>query len=147
MAIELRWLRAKDSDLAEIAAQLNGADSEVSIKQFSAESLRRFLSDPLRYYLIATVDGKLAGALHGYVHLHPTGVSYAYIDEVDTIEEYRRQGVATAMMREALAVAKQQGASEVWLGTEHDNEAAKALYQSLSPTEIEHGPIFSYKIN
>jgi hypothetical protein len=37
-------------------------------------------------------------------------------------------------------------AAKPWLGTEHDNEAAKALYNKLKPSEIENGPIFIYKL-
>lgn len=146
MEIKLRRLKATDTDLAAIAAQLNAADSEVSIKNFSEQSLRNFLSNRDNFYLLAYRGDDIAGAVHGYVLLHPTGVKYLYIDEVDTMASHRRQGVATGMMRETFAIAQEYGCSEAWLGTEHDNEAAKALYLSLSPSEIENGPIYTYKI-
>lgn len=142
----LRRLTASDPDLLDLAAQLNAADSEVSIKDFSEASLKQFIVDPSRFYLIASMDGELAGAVHGYALLHPTGVTYLYVDEVDTIKQYRRQGVAKAMMEEVFRMAKEMDASEVWLGTEHDNEPAKALYLNLGPTEIENGPIYSWKV-
>lgn len=144
-SITIRRLKATDSDLAELAAQLNASDSEVSIKDFTAESLRNFLSDDQRFYLIATIDGQLAGAVHGYRHLHPTGVKYVYIDEVDTVAQYRRQGVAGTMLQATLDLAAEYGAEEAWVGTEHDNAAAKALYEKFHPYEITNGPIYSYK--
>ena len=145
--IILRRLKADDHDLATIAAELNEADSEVSLKSFSESSLEDFLSDSERFYLIATIDGHIAGAVHGYALHHPTGVKYLYIDEVDTMEGYRRRGVAGQMMAEAFKIGRELHCDEAWLGTEHDNEPAKALYLGLKPTEIENGPIYTWKLN
>ena len=36
--------------------------------------------------------------------------------------------------------------SELWVATEHDNEAAKALYEKLGPTETDHGPTFAFTL-
>ena len=145
--IELRRLNSNDTDLAAIAAELNTADSEVTFKTFSADSLAQFLRLSPNFYAIARVDGKLAGAIHGYLLQHPTGVKYLYIDEVDTIKEFRRRGVARAMMLEAFKIGRELGAAEAWLGTEHDNEPAKALYISLHPSETENGPIYTFKLD
>lgn len=144
--VQLRRLEQSDSDLGDLAAQLNAADSEVSIKDFSALSLQKFLEDPDNFYLLATIEGELAGAVHGYKLLHPTGAAYLYIDEVDTVKRFRRQGVARAMLNEAFRIGRELGCMEVWLGTEHDNEPAKALYDGLGPNEVENGPIYTWKL-
>jgi ribosomal protein S18 acetylase RimI-like enzyme len=144
--ITLRRLTPTDPNLADIATQLNASDSEVTFKQFTAASLKQFLESGPTFYLIATIDSQLAGAVHGYLLLHPTGVKYLYIDEVDTVVQYRRQGVAKAMMAEAFNIGRELGAQEAWLGTEHDNEPAKALYEGLKPSEIENGPIYTFKL-
>jgi ribosomal protein S18 acetylase RimI-like enzyme len=144
--LQLRRLNSSDTNLALIAAQLNEADSEVSVKNFSAESLQKFLSDPDNFYLVATIDDQLAGAVHGYKLLHPTGVAYLYIDEVDTVKNFRRQGVARMMVEESLKIAKELGCAEAWLGTEHDNEPAKALYEGFKPDEVDNGPIYTWHI-
>jgi ribosomal protein S18 acetylase RimI-like enzyme len=146
MAATIRRLKPTDQDLAQIAAGLNAADSEVTYKTFTAESLREFVADDRRFYLIATTRGRIAGMLHGYCLLHPSGVKIVYIDEVDTVAQYRRNGVATALMRAAFGVARDYGAAEAWLGTEHDNTAAIALYEGLHPSETDNGPIYTYKI-
>lgn len=143
--IELRWLKADDADLAEIAAELNTDDWETG-PSFSAETLQKFLARDDRLYLVAYLDGKLAGAIHAYIYPHPAGATNLYIDEVDTREGARQKGVATAMMNEVFRMAKERGIDEAWLGTEHDNEAALALYHSLKPDEEENGPTFSWKI-
>ena len=146
-AIRLRRLEAADQDLATVARELNQADAEVSLKSFSEASLRDFVSDPERFYLLAYINDHIAGAVHGYALHHPAGLKYLYIDEVDTMAAYRRQGVARQLMAAAFALGRELGCSEAWLGTEHDNEPAKALYQSLRPDEVENGPIYTWKLS
>lgn len=143
--VTLRRLKPEDPDIAPLAAGLNSRDWDGSINDFTAESLTRFLEDDDHIYLVAFVDSSLAGAAHAYLLQHPDGSRYLYIDEVDTKMPYRRRGVATALMRGLLRLAGEYGADEAWLGTEDDNEAAKALYESFSPDEVEHGPIYSFK--
>lgn len=144
--IRVRRLKAGDADLAEIAAQLNAADSEVSVKNFSAGAFKEFLADKSRVYLLAYYGDEIAGAVHGYTLLHPTGIIYFYVDEVDTLAGHRRRGVATALMREAFVVARALGARELWLGTEHDNAGAIAFYTGLKPDETENGSIYTWKL-
>ncbi len=148
MAIKLHWLKRDDPDLTKIAAALNAPGWEFDGKPpFTAESLREFLSDDRRFYLLGYLDDKVAGAFHGYYYLHPTGENYVWLDEVDVNEAYRRRGLAKAMMQEVFRYAEDRGAKEVWLGTEADNVAALALYRSLKPTETENGPTFSWKLS
>ncbi len=144
--IQLRYLKSTDTDLGAIAAELNAADWEASVKDFSAKDFENFLSSSDRYYLIASIGDEIVGAIHGYKLLHPTGVTYMYIDEVDTMANHRRKGIAKSMMQSVFELAKEWGCDQAWLGTEHDNDAAKALYIGLKPFEIENGPIYSYKI-
>ena len=71
---------------------------------------------------------------------------FVVISEYVGIVAFRRRGVAKAMMRETFNIGRQLGATEAWLGTEHDNEPAKALYLDLHPSETENGPIYTFKL-
>lgn len=144
--ITLRRLKSTDTDLAAICDELNAADWEASIKDFSETALREFLSDPNHFYLLGYEGGEIAGAIHGYVYPHPTGVKYMWIDEVDTMANHRRRGVATTMLQEVFKIATEHGCDEAWLGTEFDRPGAMALYEGLKPTEREDGPTYSWKI-
>lgn len=144
--ITLRRLKPEDTDLAAICDQLNAADWEASIKDFSEQPLREFLSDPNHFYLLGYEGGEVAGAIHGYVYPHPTGVKYMWIDEVDTMVGHRRHGVARTMLTEVFQIAKEHGCDEAWLGSDDGRDPAIALYESLNPTETEHGPTYSWKI-
>ena len=142
--IALRWLTADDEDLADIADALNRPDWEPSADRYTAEALEAFLRDERHLYLVASIGDEIAGAAHAYLMLHPGGALHLYIDEVDTRERFRRMGVATAMVNALIQMARDKGADDAWLGTEHDNEAANALYRSLGPDEVEAGPIYTF---
>ena len=86
-------------------------------------------------------------ALHAIGYIHPAGQRYLYVDEVDADESFRRQGVATALMRAAQEIAREMAATAVWLGAESANDAAHALYRSLGPQEVEPGVIYTYTID
>lgn len=144
-SVTVRQLSSTDTDLESLIQDLNGDGWDDFDQPFTLASLTSFLQDDSHVYLVAHIDDQLAGALHAYVMPHPSGRIHFYIDEVDTKKPFRKQGVAKTMMREALRVAGDWGCDEAWLGTEHDNEPAKALYNSLKPDEIENGPIFSWK--
>lgn len=141
----VRRLAPTDHDLPEIVEQINGARMEID-EPLTQDSLTQFLSDPRNVYLTVHADGQLAGALHGIAYTHPAGRSYLYVDEVDTDEAFRRQGIATAMMRAATETARSLGAHAVWLGADDGNEAAHALYRSLGPQEVEQGVIYTYTV-
>ncbi|MFG2735197.1 GNAT family N-acetyltransferase [Streptomyces harbinensis] len=52
--------------------------------------------------------------------------------------EYRRQGLATALMAELARVALAEGASAAYLQVEPDNEGARVLYDRLGFTDHHH---------
>lgn len=114
---------------------------------FTQDSLTQFLADNRNIYLTVHADGQLAGTLHAIAYGHPAGKRYVYVDEVDTDEAFRRQGVATAMLLTARDIARGMGAHAVWLGADEANDAAHALYRSLGAQEIEPGVIYTYEID
>ncbi len=145
--LRIRRLRPGDGDLDQVATELNAQEWEDFDYRFSGASLLRFVEENHHIYLVAYWNDALAGAAHAYLLPHPTGHLIAYVDEVDTLSSFRLKGVAKAMMKEILELSRRQGATEAWLGTEEDNLAAKALYHSLGPSEVESPDvIFTYKL-
>lgn len=61
----------------------------------------------------------------------PSGRLTTYVHELDVREEWRRQGVATALISEAMAIARVSGSTRFWLSTGGHNEVAQELYASL----------------
>lgn len=141
----VRRLRRTDRDLARIVEQINRASMQID-EPFTLDSLTEFLADDRNIYLTVHADGRLAGTLHAIGYVHPAGQRYVYVDEVDTDEAFRRQGVASAMLTAAREIAQDMGARAVWLGADDGNDGAHALYRSLGAHESEPGVIYTYEI-
>jgi ribosomal protein S18 acetylase RimI-like enzyme len=141
----VRRLTPADQDLAALVDQINNASMEIDVP-LTQDTLTEFLADRRNVYLTVHADGQLAGALHAIAYTHPAGRRYLYVDEVDTEEAFRRQGVATAMLQAAGEIARGLGAHAMWLGADDGNDAAHALYRSLGPQEIEPGTFYTYTI-
>jgi ribosomal protein S18 acetylase RimI-like enzyme len=135
-------------DLAAICAQMQpgkwAPDNEMT--SYQPESLKRFL-DKGGILLLAYEDEIIAGAALCYELPHPAGEDSLYVHELDTHPDFRRRGIATQLMNEVRRIAVERNLTEVWVGTETDNNAANALYRNLGPDESEQCVIYSYKIS
>ena len=92
---------------------------------------RRFLATP-NYRIVVALEGDLVvGMATGFTHFHPDKDEEFFVNELGVDDAYRRQGIGLQLMRAILAEAKAMGCKEAWLGTEHDNGPALALYRKL----------------
>ena len=138
-------------DLELLARQINSAswspENEMDDDEFTAASLNLYLADQSNVLVVAYIENRFAGLASGSIREKPYPNSrWLYVDEVDVTADYRRQGVGKAMMNTLLRLATEQSCCELWLGTEHDNSAAQALYNSLKPLEVESFVGFTYKL-
>jgi ribosomal protein S18 acetylase RimI-like enzyme len=58
------------------------------------------------------------------------GQPILYVQDLFTLPEYRRRGVATALLHRAIAIAREGGAHRLQLLTDGENVSARALYAS-----------------
>jgi ribosomal protein S18 acetylase RimI-like enzyme len=63
-----------------------------------------------------------------------------YLAELYVAPPDRGQGIGRALMEQAMAVARDEGADHMELGTGEADVAARALYESLGFDNHEHGP-------
>lgn len=147
MPFQLQQLKAVD-DLNAICEQMQpeawGVDNEMT--SYRPDRLKKYLQSENTLLLLAKDDEKIAGAALCYVLPHPASEDSLYVHEFDTHPDYRRQGVATAMMHELQKIAKEKGLIEVWVSTEMTNEVADKFYRKLNPTEIEPAYVYAYKV-
>jgi ribosomal protein S18 acetylase RimI-like enzyme len=54
-----------------------------------------------------------------------------YLQELYVVPEHRGRGLGRALMETAMELARSRGAFDMHLGTEEDDVAARALYESL----------------
>jgi len=122
-----------------------GDDAE--LLDYSETSLRSFLEDSDNI-LVAHYSNEVEinGLGLGYILRHPSGNATLYIDELDVLSDYRRQGIARTLMVFFRQFAKDLECSEVWLSARKGNLPAEKLYDSLQPTERKDATIFGYDI-
>ncbi len=91
-----------------------------------------------RAFLVAEVDGRIVGYIMtrvdrglGYLQWRPFK-KLGHIVSIAVLPEYRRRGIGTALMVEAMRRLKEiYGASEAYLEVRVSNDAAIRLYEKL----------------
>ena len=91
-----------------------------------------FLNDRATFVLGAYLAGGVPAGLGWGVQMRsPGGRLTTYLHELDVRAACRRQGVGTALVREAMVLAQRRGSTRFWLSTGGHNEVAQSLYESL----------------
>jgi len=91
---------------------------------YSRRELRQYMRFPGLECVVAEAEGKVAGFC-----LAASKEALGYVITMDVLKEYRRHGIASALLQDVeqrLAVRKVE---EVWLETATDNDAAVAFWQ------------------
>ena len=95
------------------------------------DDLKEMVDAPGTRLLLAVDEGgHVAGSLTVVIFRIPTGVR-AWVEDVVVDEGARRQGVATALLKDALRLATEAGARTVDLTSRPSREAANLLYAKL----------------
>ena len=131
MAIVVRRVQAGDETLFQSIAP------DVFDEPNNPERLAAYLREPGHIMVLAFDGDHVVGQCAGVLHRHPDKTTELYVDEVGTASTHLRQGIARQMMDELFAWGRELGCTEAWLGTETDNEPAKALYRQYRPKEDE----------
>ena len=93
-------------------------------------------------FLVAVVGGKIVGynmcrIEMGVGHIKRGIVKQGHVVSIAVLPEYRRRGIATALMSRAMdAMKNKYGASEVYLEVRVSNEPAIRLYEKLGFTKV-----------
>ena len=97
------------------------------------EELRSLLQSESSTLLVARFpdeNSEIAGILTLVVYRVPTGVR-CIVEDVVVDEKLRRRGIAEALLRHAIDIARKAGANGVALTSNPRREAANKLYQAL----------------
>lgn len=99
------------------------------------DQARAFLNDPLHEIVLAYFDSDAVGMATGSILLHPDKPPAFFVAEVGVRDEFQRRGIAKILCEHVLSIARDRGCQGIWLATEGDNIAARALYASLNARE------------
>lgn len=121
----------KVSDVAAIAELEKRCFSD----PWSADSIASELVNPLSYWLVAEVDGQVAG----YVG------SQSVLDAADMMNiavspEYRRRGVAKALVNELTAYLSKNDVIALLLEVRVSNQPAITLYEKMGFQQVGRRP-------
>jgi aminoglycoside 3-N-acetyltransferase I len=98
--------------------------------------LERLLEKEHIIPLVALAHGRIIGGLVAYeLDKFEQDRREIYIYDLAVHEEYRRQGVATALIRHLRQIASQRGAWVIYVQADYGDEAAIALYTKLGHRE------------
>jgi ribosomal protein S18 acetylase RimI-like enzyme len=143
MSITIRMLRTGDEAVLERVAP------GVFDEPVRPDLTRRFLATP-NYRIFVALDGDLVvGIATGFTHFHPDKDEDFFVNELGVDDGYLRRGIGEALLRALLKEAKAMGCAEAWLGTEHVNGPALALYRKVmagADTE-EAMSVFTFKLD
>jgi len=100
---------------------------------------REFLAarlEQLDSVILLAVDGTSDEIGTGFVQLYPVFSSLRMtrawiLNDLFVANDFRRKGVARDLLEAAAQIARKTGAPYLELATANDNEAARALYESL----------------
>ncbi|MDJ1370516.1 N-acetyltransferase [Gulosibacter molinativorax] len=111
------------------------ANSALFDHQVSAEGAADFLSRPGHILFLAlSPDGEGVGFVSGVEMRHPDKQPEMFVYELGVDKDWRRRGVAKALLGALRGEARSRGCTGMWTGTEAANGPAIATYQSMGAT-------------
>ena len=120
---------------ALFAAAFGEADKHQAARPASVY-LEQLLQKPHIIPLVAFADGKIVGGLVAYeLDKFEQERREIYIYDLAVEENFRRQGVATALIAHLRDIARQRGAWVIYVQADYGDEAAIALYTKLGARE------------
>lgn len=124
MTVEIRRIGPRD------AAVLGRVAEDVFDDDIDPARTAAYLAEPGHLMVLAVAGGEVVGQARGMVQRHPDKPTELYIDNLGVAPERRREGIATRLLDELVAWGREKGCEAAWVGTEVDNEAARALYEA-----------------
>lgn len=97
--------------------------------------LQAYLANRYNWLAVALIENLVVGQCMATVLQTPDKGSEIFLNEIGTGDDWRRRGIARALLRSLFARADAAGIGEIWLGTEIDNLPARALYENHAATE------------
>ncbi len=128
MTATIRAIKAGEGALIVAAGHLFDSPPEPAVAE-------RFLETPGHHLLIAYEDGAPAGFVSGVELTHPDKGTEMFLYELAVDEAFRRRGIGRALVDELIGIARARGCYDLWVLTDHDNDAALATYRTTGTTD------------
>jgi aminoglycoside 3-N-acetyltransferase I len=136
----IRLLTSADLTLARDMLALFGREFE-ALETYTAHQpdddyLRRLLERDTFMALVSIEEGRVVGALAGYVlHKFEQTRSEFYIYDLAVDAAHRRRGIATALIERTRQLATERGIYVIYVQADYGDDPAIALYTKLGTRE------------
>ena len=112
----------------------------------NADPSSDFFEDQKNILLVSHTEDKLSGFLWAYVLQSPhSPYPKMFLYSIDVFEEFRRQGIASRLIRELKNIAQTYNCREMFVPTRKSNETAMGLYRkTLGKIENDDDVFFIY---
>ncbi|MBV8601186.1 MAG: GNAT family N-acetyltransferase [Candidatus Eremiobacteraeota bacterium] len=118
--------------LLDVFATAFGEPENYRERQPSDAYLRAFLERSDAVALAAVVEEAVVGGLVAYVLTKFEQERFeVYIYDLAVAAEFRRRGIATALIEDLRRIAREIGAYVIYVQADRGDDAATALYESL----------------
>lgn len=128
------------------AAVLERVAEDVFDDDIDPARVAAYLAEPGHLMVLAVSGGEVVGQARGIVHRHPDLPTELYIDNLGVTPARKREGIATRLLGELVKWGREKGCEEAWVGTEPDNEPARALYRGRG-SEAETFVMYFYEFD
>lgn len=108
-------------------AELAEVEQQSFSRPWSHDGLKAELDNPSAVFFVAVADGKAVG----YIGFH-TVLDEAYIANIAVLPEYRRKGIATALLQCAVDFCRENGFAFITLEVRQSNINSVALYKKFA---------------
>ena len=139
-----------DARIVRIRPEQTGLLDRVAEDVFDARidlgRLAAYVADPSHLMVVAVANGEVVGQARGVIHRHPDQQTELYIDNLGVTPVRKREGIASLLLDDLVAWARSEGCEQAWVGTEPDNEPARALYQGRG-SEAETFVMYFYEFD
>jgi ribosomal protein S18 acetylase RimI-like enzyme len=137
--------RATPGDAEAVARLLHDFQAEFDEPSPGVEALAERYADLIRNRDMTVLLAGEGPAGFAQIRYRPWVYSagpqaHSYLEELYVVPSLRGQGIGRALMEAALDTARNEGATHMELGTSENDDAARALYESVGFTNREGRP-------
>ena len=135
----IKLLQSGDEDVLSRVAE------DVFDNPIDPALVKEFLADPHHHIAVAIDGGVVVGFASGVDYIHPDKPRELFINEVAVAASHRQRGLGGQVVAALLDHARGKGCTVAWVLTDHDNEAARALYTAAGAGPLGQGDTLGFE--
>lgn len=145
MNFSIKKLDSSEIDFAKELILLFGFDDENHVLP-SDEYVAKMLARNDFHVIIALENYQLIGGLTAYeMTMFKSETTEMFLYEIEVVEEHRQKGVGRELIGFLKQICHEKNIFEMFVGTEKDNSAARALYAATGGKADEDSVWFNYR--